>query len=122
MNLRDRMFLIFGIGAGLLGIVGTITWSLETGVVALIVISLVILVLLVLQRRQLARVQQRTLTMLNAQQTMKPVVGQEPQESIAIPTKKILGLLQAQQVSIDLINDKIEAGLDKSPDRSERFN
>ncbi len=122
MNLRDRMFLIFGIGAGLLGIVGTITWSLETGVVALIVISLVILVLLVLQRRQLARVQQRTLTMLNAHQTMKPVVGQEPQESIAIPTKKILGLLQAQQVSIDLINDKIEAGLDKSPDRSERFN
>jgi len=124
MGTKDKLFLVFGGGVGVVGIVATILWSVEAGVVALITISLVILTLLALQRRQLARVQQRTLSMLNVLQTTKPVTAPKPpsdQESIAIPTKKIVGLLQAQQMNLDLLNSKVETYLNRSSSKSDHF-
>ena len=124
MSTKDKFFLFFGGGVGIAGIVATILWSVEAGVVALITISLVILTLLALQRRQLARVQQRTLSMLNTLQTTKPVTVPKPpsdKESIAIPTKKIVGLLQAQQMNLDLLNSKVETYLNRSSSNSNHF-
>jgi len=124
MSTKDKFFLFFGGGVGIVGIVATILWSVEAGVVALITISLVILTLLALQRRQLARVQQRTLSMLNTLQTTKPVTVPKPpsdKESIAIPTKKIVGLLQAQQMNLDLLNSKVETYLNRSSSNSNHF-
>jgi len=124
MGTKDKLFLVFGGGVGVVGIVATILWSVEAGVVALITISLVILTLLALQRRQLARVQQRTLSMLNTLQTTKPVTVPKPpsdKESIAIPTKKIVGLLQAQQMNLDLLNSKVETYLNRSSSKSDHF-
>lgn len=112
MSLRDKMFLAFGTMIGVLGVTATLLWSIEIGVVALLLLGLIILVLVVLQRRQLSRVQQRTLTLLNARRQDAKPVQVKPQESLAIPTKKVVGLLQAQQMSMDLLNEKLDRVLE----------
>jgi len=118
MNTRDLVFLVVGAMIGLTGIVSALVWSVKLGIVALIVLSLILLVLLVLQRRQLGKVQQRMLSILNAQQksaksATTPNLSRVavPQENIAIPMKKIVGLLQAQQISMEKLNAKLDSAL-----------
>lgn len=112
MKLRDRLFLVSGIGIGVLGVIATLLWSVEAGVVALLLLGLIIFILVILQRRQLSRVQQRTLAMLNAPKEDTKRVEVKPQENLAIPTKKVVGLLQAQQMSMDLLNEKLDRVLE----------
>lgn len=54
----------------------------------------------------MAKVQERTLKLLQFQQNDKT----DTHSSIAVDlaSKKIIGLLQAQQMSIDLLNDRLE--------------
>lgn len=118
MNTRDLVFLVVGAMIGLTGIIGALLGSVKLGTVALMAMSVILLVLLVLQRRQLAKVQQRMLSILNAQQksaesATAPNLSRAaaPQESIAIPTKKIVGLLQAQQISMEKLNAKLNRAL-----------
>lgn len=122
MNSRDLIFLVMGVLAGLAGIVTTVVWSVEAGIIALLAMSVIFLVLLILQRRQIAKLQQRMLSVLNHQQKAKavteknqPIAPKRP-ESIAIPTKKIVGLLQAQQVSMEMLNAKLERALNSDSD------
>jgi ketopantoate reductase len=122
MQFRDKLFLAVGVVLVLGGAVGTFMWEPQIGIVALLALGLLILVLVLLQRRQLARVQQRTLTLLKMQQRseVSPNAVKVPsfqdlavstgkvQEDLAISTTKIIGLLQAQHVALELLNEKLE--------------
>jgi len=114
MNSRDKALLIIGVIIGLSGVVLTFAWSVEVGIVTLLAMNLLLLLLLILQRRQLARVQQRTLSLLKFRESEIPArdVGRVDvsglQRDLKISNKKILGVLQAQQNNLDLLNEKIE--------------
>lgn len=107
MYSRDKIILGFGVVVTLLGIAATLSWSVMIGVIAVLVMSLLVLSVLLLQRMQLAKVQQRTLSILQAdKETRQSITSVERSGSVA--TKKIIGLLQAQQISMEILNDKIE--------------
>lgn len=122
MSTRDLALLVTSTAAGIAGIIFTLAWSVEAGLVVLFVLILGLMGLLFLQRRQLAKLQQRTLLMLNRQQetiSMKAstsAVVTKSSESIAVPTKKIIGLLQAQQVSMEILDAKLERALGNETD------
>src|SRR5699024_12287980 len=71
MHSRDKIFLASGVILAVGGAVLTLVWGTEAGVIALLALSFVILVVVLLQRRQLAWIQQRTLAILNFQQAVK---------------------------------------------------
>jgi|SRR5699024_558014 len=124
MHSRDVTFIVVGLAIGAVGIVGTIVWSMKVGVLAFLVLGVLILGLVVLQRRQLARIQQRTLSLLNTTRALgseSKISVLEPGTSreIAVSTKKIIGMLEAQRVGMDILNEKVEKALsvkDHSPD------
>jgi len=122
MHSRDKIFLASGVILAVGGAVLTLVWGTEAGVIALLALSFVILVVVLLQRRQLARIQQRTLAILNFQQAVKELPktssvkstsrsqtsAKGTQEDLAIATRKIVGLLQAQHVALELLHEKME--------------
>lgn len=114
MHLRNRLFLVVGLILGLVGILLTLVWSLELGIVTLLVLNLLLLMLLSLQRRQLARVQQRMLTLMKSDKDKATVPNVENldatkiRQDLKITNKKVIGLLQAQQRNLDLMNVKME--------------
>src|SRR5699024_1859869 len=117
MHSRDIASLVVGAAIGVVGILGTILGAPEVGIVALLVLGVLILGVLVLQRRQLARIQQRTLSILNSRRpatTQDKKIQLDPENTrrdMAISTKKVVGLLQAQQVGLDTLNAKVEQAL-----------
>ena len=122
MHLRDKIFLASGGVLAVGGAVLTFAWNVEAGIAALLALSLVILVVVLLQRRQLARIQQRTLAILNSQQALidslksASVPSSERsknsdkgvQEDLALSTRRIVGLLQAQHVALELLHERLE--------------
>ena len=117
MHSRDIVSLVVGAAIGVVGILGTLLGAPEVGIVALLALGVLILGVLVLQRRQLARIQQRTLSILNSR---PPATTQDKQiqldpdntrRDMAISTKKVVGLLQAQQAGLDTLNAKVEQAL-----------
>jgi len=117
MHSRDIVSLVVGAAIGVVGTFGTLLGAPEVGIVALLALGVLILGVLVLQRRQLARIQQRTLSILNSR---PPATTQDKQiqldpdntrRDMAISTKKIVGLLQAQQAGLDTLNAKVEQAL-----------
>lgn len=115
MSSRDKVFLLAGIIVGLVGIVATLVWDLEVGIITLLLLNLLNLLILVLQRRQLGRIQQRTLALLQSREG-KPSQGRgenpdtaKIQHDLKISNKKLVGLLQAQQANLDRLNEKFEA-------------
>lgn len=117
MHSRDIVSLVVGAAIGVVGTFGTFLGAPEVGIVALLALGVLILGVLVLQRRQLARIQQRTLSILNSR---PPATTQDKQiqldpdntrRDMAISTKKIVGLLQAQQAGLDTLNAKVEQAL-----------
>ena len=108
MYLREKVYLGLGLLLGTIGIVSSVFWSIKVGIVFLTFLVMLIFVLIVLQRRQLAKVQHRTLRLLQ-NQGKKPVREEGRAEiSVHIATKKIIGLLQAQQISMDLLKDRLD--------------
>lgn len=110
MNTRDKIILAIGVAVSILGAVMTLLWSVAAGVIALLLLCLVILGLLILVRRQLARVQQRTLTLLKQQSTPRqaePVLAQGD-DYAQISFKKIIAILEAQQMSMEILNAKVD--------------
>jgi|SRR5690625_3738833 len=107
MYSRDK--LLFGVGTvtALLGFLATIAWNNAFGILALLVIAVIILVFQVLQRHQLAKIQDRTLKLL--QNGGRRETDTMPRDGIPveIATKKIVGILQAQQTSIDLLSERL---------------
>ncbi|WP_022871636.1 hypothetical protein [Yaniella halotolerans] len=126
MTRRDMLFFGLGTLVACIGVIASLLGSKIIGIVATLVIGSLILVLLLLQRKQMAAMQQRTLGILRKVNSGYEIVSAltQPQseqhlskkevgEALQVPTKKLVGLLQAQQMQIDALSSQIEL-LDRS--------
>jgi len=124
MNTRDLVFLLSGLAIVGVGIGAILYDHFVIAFIALFLLSMVILLVLLLQRRQLAAVQKRTLELIRAHNAVarNPAKNQSQGQGLTNPrgqdfsTKKIIGLLVAQQTSMEILNKKIE-NLDSRQDR-----
>lgn len=117
MNSRDKILLVSGSVIGLSGIVLALVWRNPAGIIALLMMNLVILLFLFSQRRQLARLQKKTDTLLNSRlMTKESTATGKPLQSQEVPLKKVVGLLQAQQISMERLNDKMDGILNQQHD------
>jgi len=120
MHLRDKMFLLSGLLIVLVGSVLSILWNLLAGFIALLLLAYLCLFLLVLQRRQLARVQQRTLDLVKwtTKRGTRPTTSSTDvsKQCVEIPTKRIIGILQAQQMSMERLSRKFDSAPNQSDD------
>lgn len=128
MTNRDKVFLFAGLLIAAMGLIAIFVLSVEVGVAALLVIVFMQLVLQLLQRRQVARVQQRTLKILR-----NMMVKEEPDHKPApnlnhdqlirdqeLRMKKVLGALTSQQRGLDDVVRTLEAlRLEKSDSQPE---
>lgn len=126
MGTRDKAFLLTGLLVGIIGVGFTLFWRVDAGIVALLLLNLLVLVILFLQRRQLAKIQQRTLALLNSRERPAPVQSAENldasklRQDLKIGNKKLIGLLQAQQTNLDLLHSKLETLRAQSADQETR--
>src|SRR5690625_4640254 len=93
------------------GIAASFLGSVRVSISALLLLGLLILFLLVLQRRHQGRVQERILYLVNSERTRnKSTIDQNSLKSLsssnAIFAKKIIGLLQAQQISMERLRNQ----------------
>lgn len=127
MTKRDLVLVVGGSVAGSGGVVCSLFGYTNLALVALLLLGIVLLILTTLQRRQLGRLQERTLKILRQETKISP--GSELEDSslsedqaeVAIysSTKKILGMLQAQQNEIHSLSEEIEKVLaHESPTRN----
>lgn len=107
MYFRDKIFLAASFVLVLLGSLGSFFWRVEAGIVALLLVSILILVFLTLLRRQVSKVQQRTLALLHVRSAVDKL-STDLRDAESISTKKIIGLLHAQQMSMEELSGKIE--------------
>lgn len=107
MSLRDKALTGLGIALTVLGITLTIFWSVESGLIALLLVGLLICLLFVLQRRQMARVQQRLLKLAELVRDCETAVADANQHQLVLH-RKLLGHIQAQQISMELLNNKFD--------------
>lgn len=116
MTKRDKLFLSLGVFVTAVGIVALILELTSVGLAVLFFMFLVLLVLLLLQRKQIAAVQKRTLQIIRTLDSF-PATGsvevldcgsQEIEESLRISSKRIVGLLQAQQKHIDQLSNRLD--------------
>lgn len=116
MNRRDLFIMLCG---GLLVVIGlgAIMYGNTTvPFIAMFLLMALLLTVLVLQRRQLAAVQERTLRLLQSQKAsssqlksvQKLLTSSEKKDDIHISTKKVISLLNAQQISMELLAKKLE--------------
>ncbi|GAA2040226.1 hypothetical protein GCM10009720_20910 [Yaniella flava] len=108
MYFRDKFFLASGFVLALLGSFATFFWRIEAGIVALLLVSILVLVFLTLLRRQVSKVQQRTLALLHFRGTVDNL-SKDLRRAESVSTKKIIGLLHAQQMSMEELSDRLEA-------------
>lgn len=106
MTSRDLTVIAVSVVAAGVGIAASFLGDMRVGMTALFLLALLIVFLLVLQRRHQARVQSRILYLVNAEKNRSKIVSakspvQSADESNAIYIKKIIGLLQAQQASME---------------------
>lgn len=106
MRSRDFLLLLVGLIIILFGILGSIFWTMFAGLVSLLLMHFLVLFILVLQRRQVGRLQGRVLELVRANKAASRQNAEAVTEDQT--GKKILGLLQAQQVSLDIINNRFE--------------
>jgi len=113
---RDILIFLLGALTACVGVTAALLNQIKISVIALLVCSLIILVLLVLLRRQMATVQVRLLQILRKERTVGPktskdmqVGNSEVEVAFQISTKKVIGLLQAQQLQIDKLNARLES-------------
>lgn len=107
MSLRDKAIAGLGFVLTALGIVFTILWSVESGLIVLLLLGLLICLLFILQRRQMARVQQRLLKLTELVRDCEAEVqGAEQRELIL--HKRLLGHIQAQQMGLERLNNKLD--------------
>lgn len=116
MNKRDLVFVGTGLLLAFIGVLALLYGSLTLSLTVGFLMMTLLLVLLVLQRRQLASVQERTLRMLRDRkdvfsklENIERLSGTSRQtDSTDISSKKVIGLLSAQQISMELLNNKLE--------------
>lgn len=112
MNLRDKIIFGFGFLLAVTGAVTTILWTAKAGLISLLLLGFLLLFLVTLNRRQMSKLQQRTLANLHfARETNSSLVASQQETSMA--TKRILGILQAQQISMEMLERNIKEDFQK---------
>lgn len=129
MGIRNLGALSAAILTGAVGVVALIAGNRMVGSIAVLVLEIFIVALVLLQRRQFALVQQRLLAVLKAVPRVEKRKGKQPapfqsasaviDSSLAISTKKLLGVLQAQQIQLDEMSDKINLLINEKYDNNE---
>lgn len=128
MTKRDKLFLSLGVSVAAVGVVALILELTSVGLALLFFLCLVLLVLLLLQRKQIAAVQKRTLQIIRTLDSFSATGAvevldygsQEVEESLRISSKKIVGLLQAQQKHIDQLSNRLDRIYEESFDKNAR--
>lgn len=117
---KDKFLLYLISLVALAGVIGSLLWDSVAGVIAILVIGWFVATLLILQRAQVAKLQERALMVLRqgklkadpapANSTSK--TGAEN----ALKTRKILDILQAQQISMEILAARMDENTDRSTD------
>ncbi|GAA4473618.1 hypothetical protein GCM10023190_06030 [Enteractinococcus fodinae] len=105
MNWREFTLLLIGAVITAAGVLASFFWSLTAALISLLIMVFLLMVVQLLQRRQLGKIQQRSLAMLRFQSSDKEEGGSSERDTIAV--RKIVDMLQAQQISMELIYDKL---------------
>ena len=111
MTGREYFIIGFGILLATGGVIGTLLWRVEFGIVMLFLFGLLLFLLQILQRRSQARLQERMLYLVNAERRGRPAVVQPDTRASEVATKKILGLLHAQQISMEKLAGRLDRNL-----------
>src|SRR5699024_8413581 len=102
MNRIDIIFAAAGFFVTVAGIISTLLLDRRRGVICVLILGVLLLSLVLLERRQMAKLQERVLGLMKTENNRKRKV---PSQSIeAANWKRILGILQAQQVSMDILS------------------
>ena len=104
MNLRELTLLFLGALAAVVGILASLYKSWPVGLITLVGLAFLVLVVLLLMRKQVGRLQQRVLTLIRINKETERHLARLEVDSIAI--RKIFDVLQAQQISMEILNTK----------------
>lgn len=115
MTKRDLAIVVCSVAVSCLGVILSLLGYTDFALIAVFLLLLLVILLIMLQRRQLGVLQQRTLKLLRKEVKVSPYEApvssplSEDQAEVAIhiATKKILGVLQAQQNEIQLLSDEL---------------
>jgi len=99
-----NLFLLFG------GILGSILWTMTIGLISLLLMIFSVLFLLIVQRRQIGILQKRVLGLIRSNKnTFGKNYNSKHDDGGEMALERIVGLLQAQQIGMDRIYDKVES-------------
>ena len=112
LSSRDWVFIGGGLALTVGGILATFYWNIEAGIVVLFLLGMLLLLLGILQRKHQARLQERVLFLIAAEK--KRV--REPVELDSVSMKKIIGLLHAQQISLEKLSAVVRTNREISPE------
>lgn len=122
MNKKDLGVVAVGLIIASIGVVAALLGYVDFAILALLFFNVVLLMMIILQRRQLGTLQKRTLDLLRARvkiesksQTEQPEITRKQAALVTqISTKKILGVLHAQQIQLDGLSRSLSTLLDKN--------
>lgn len=106
LSSRDWAFIGGGLVLTVAGVIATFYWNIEAGIVVLFLLGMLLLMLGILQRKHQARLQERVLYLIGAEKKR----GREPVELDSVSMKKIIGLLHAQQISLEKLDSHVRRG------------
>lgn len=110
MKAKDIVIVSAGMLLTIGGVVASFLGSVKLSIAALLLLGLLIVLLLILQRRHQARIQERVLYLVKSERSRdKTTIDQNTLKSLAssnaIFAKKITGLLHAQQISMERLQE-----------------
>lgn len=128
MTKRDFLLIGSGVSIAVVGTVFTLLGFTSIGLIGLFSLLLLVLVVEILQRRQLALVQKRLLDLMRrrysgvgtAASTLKRIEllldDSYIEEKVHTSSKRIVGLIQSQQIQIDSLTSRLDRSLDEHCD------
>lgn len=122
MDNKNKLILAFALLVAFAGILGSMFWGSTAGVIALLALGLLIVVLQTLQRRQLAKVQERLSVLIRQNQSLLEFKSADGNIGVDRGTHttitKIFDMLQAQQVSTELLAARMDQSSGPSPEET----
>lgn len=112
MTFRDLLLVSCGTILAAAGIITNLIWNENFSTIPLFLLGLLILLVVVLQRRSHARLHERVLYLISAErERQKDLIEITRKKSSAgldqVTAKKIIGLLHAQQMSMERLKTEI---------------
>lgn len=109
MNSRNVMIFVLGLAITLMGSLSSIFWSIEFGIVSLLFLGFILILMLILQRKQSSITQQRILKLIQKTAHLDNAILALESDA-KTQTKRALAILQAQQVSLEQLYRELKDG------------